>query len=53
MGNLDGQLLFGLLVSLAVSAAAAWWLAGRYRKAMLRLMTAPPRLDAVEPSRAG
>lgn len=46
MGNLDGQLLFGLLVSLAVSAAAAWWLAGRYRKAMLRLMTAPPRLDA-------
>ncbi|MBT0963668.1 hypothetical protein [Denitromonas iodatirespirans] len=42
MGNLDGQLLSGLLLSLLIAAATAWWLAGRYRRAMLRLMTAPP-----------
>lgn len=52
MANLDGQLLFGLLVSLAVAAAAAAWLAGRYRRAMLRLMTAPPpQRDAAPPPR--
>ncbi|TVO58804.1 hypothetical protein [Denitromonas halophila] len=52
MANLDGQLLFGLLVSLVIAAIVAWWLAGRYRKAMLRLMSTPtpPRDTAVATS---
>ncbi|HPR08762.1 MAG TPA: hypothetical protein PLI17_19230, partial [Denitromonas sp.] len=46
MANLDGQLLFGLLTSLLIAAIVAWWLAGRYRTAMLRLMSTPaPQRD--------
>lgn len=43
LNPIDAKLLVVLLISLAVAAGAAWWLAGRYRKAMLRhMMAAPP-----------
>ncbi len=52
MNQLDAKLLVVLLVSLAAAASAALWLAGRYRKAMLRHMAAAPgdRSGSAEPT---
>ncbi len=50
MNQLDAKLLVVLLISLAISAGAAWWLAGRYRKALLRHMTAAAPDPAAPPA---
>ncbi|MBX3686220.1 MAG: hypothetical protein KF909_08785 [Rhodocyclaceae bacterium] len=38
MSNIDGQIVFAMLLALPLSAALGWWVAARYRKAMLALM---------------
>ncbi|MCB1959178.1 MAG: hypothetical protein KDE68_01425 [Rhodocyclaceae bacterium] len=50
MQNLDALLLTVLLTALAVAAAAAHGIAGRYRKAMLHHMGAAPSAPAASPA---
>lgn len=38
MNYLDGQIVFAMLLALPLSAALGWWVAGAYRRRMLKLM---------------